>query len=66
MTKIDFRKQIQRELKARGMSVPQLVTAIQKKYKDAPNQGTLYRYLQGRTELTTGILERVLNTLNSA
>ncbi|RKY23755.1 MAG: hypothetical protein DRP62_05300 [Planctomycetota bacterium] len=66
MTKIDFRRQIKKHLKAKKMSVPQLTFAVNKKYGTELNYSTLYRYLQGRSELTAANLERILNILNSA
>ncbi len=57
MKKVDFRSEIDRLLKKKRMSVPQLAREVDL------NPQTIYNYLQGRSEITAGNLERILETL---
>jgi len=57
MTKIDFRDQIKKLLKKNKLRVPQLAREVEM------NQQTIYNYLAGRTEMTSGNLEKILMRL---
>jgi transcriptional regulator with XRE-family HTH domain len=58
MTKIDFRAEIKKLMKKRKINVPALAREVEL------NPQTLYNYLAGRTEMTSGNLEKILEFLS--
>ena len=57
--KIDFRGEIKKLLKKKKKSVPQLAREV----KPPMNPQTIYNYLAGKSEMTAGNLERILELL---
>lgn len=56
--KIDFRAEIKRLLKKKKMSIPALARKVDL------NPQTIYNYLSGKTEMTSGNLEKILELLS--
>ena len=56
---IDFKVQLEMHLKRKGVSVAKLSRMID------VSQGTLYKYLQGKTSIGSHILQKCFNALNS-
>lgn len=59
--KIDFRAEIKKLMEKRKMNVPELARSVEPPI----NPQTIYNYLNGDTEMTSGNLERILNKLKS-
>ena len=58
MSKIDFRAEVKRLLKAKKKNVPWLAREVDL------NPQTLYNYLSAKTEMTSGNLEKILERLS--
>ena len=58
MAKIDFRKAIKKQMKAKKINTPELAR------KSMLNAQTLYNYLSGKSEMTTGNIEVVFEILS--
>jgi predicted transcriptional regulator len=58
MGKIDFRTEVKRLLKKKKKNVPWLAREVDL------NPQTVYNYLQGKTKMTSGNLEKILTKLS--
>lgn len=57
MSKIDFRKEIKKRMKAKRINTPELARRAEL------NAQTLYNFLADKSEMTTGNIEKILNIL---
>jgi transcriptional regulator with XRE-family HTH domain len=53
----DFRKIIKTSIKKQKLSIPQLARLVEL------NQSSIYNYMSGKSEMTSGNLERILEAL---